>query len=175
LLIIVYNDAHFNNNYYRFTLQLPGQHEGHHAVQVRSKVGVRGRGSGFDVPVPGQPGTVLPVRHRGVSGRVRGTRLRRRVRGAVAAAAAAADQVRVRRGLAGGERHADGQHDGVRARARRDGPEPDAVRRPRRRGHPAAVAAIPVHSVRAHVPHHARHQRVPVLGDDVLVRPHRHH
>jgi len=110
-----------------------------------------------------------------VSGRLPGTRLRRRFRGAVAAAAAAADQVRVRRRLARGKRHVNRQHDGVRARARRDGPQPDAVRRSGRRWHPTAVAVVLVHSFRAHVPHHARHQRVPVLGDDLLVRPHRHH
>lgn len=157
--------------------QVPVQHEGGLAVQVRPEVRVRGRGAVVHVPVPGQPGTVRAVRHRGVPGRVPGARLRRRLDGAPAATAAAtAGQERQRAvRLADGERHADGQHHGVRAGARRDGPQPDAVRRPGGRRHQAAVAAVPVHSVRAHVPHHAGHQRVPVLGDDVLVRPHRHH
>lgn len=149
------------------------EHEGDHAVQIRPEIRLRGRGTLVDVPVPGQPGTVLPVRHRGVPRRVPGARLRQHVG---ATAAAANQQGRVRgAGLADGQRHADGQHDGVRAGTRRDGPQPDAVRRPSRRRHSAAVAVVSVHSVRTHVPHHARHQRVPVLGDDVLVRPHRHH
>jgi len=149
---------------------LPVQRENDDAVQVRSQVRVRRRDGDVDVPVPGQPGTVLPVRHRSVPGRVRGTVLRR------FAGHAATGERRVRGdGPADGKRHVDGQHDRVRAGARRNGPQPDPVRRPGGRRHPAAVAAVPMHSVRAHVPHHARHQRVPVLGDDVLVRPHRHH
>lgn len=92
------------------------KHEGDHVVQVRPEIRLRGRCALVDVPVPGQPGTLLPVRHRGLPGRVPGARLRQ----FVGAATAAADQQgRVRRaGLAVGQRHADGKHDRVRAGAR---------------------------------------------------------
>lgn len=55
--------------------QVPVQHEGGLAVQVRPEVRVRGRGTVIHVPVSGQPGTVRAVRHRGLPGRVPGARL----------------------------------------------------------------------------------------------------
>ena len=44
-----------------------------------------------------------------------------------------------------------------------------------RRGRAPSVAAVAVHHFRGALPHHAHHQHLPVLRDDVLVRAHRGH